>query len=167
MKLIFDNEDFEAPILQKLAEACNTEKEKISIYLNSRGGRVSVLKALLHIINSNPERFELVGFHNLSSCAFEFYMKAKCKKEILEGTIGMYHLGVTELNYTDKMKLAYDCDIAVVERKKKYHLPEIKQLMKDCEFTKKETKKILEGQDLYFQFDRLKQMEAAYIKNVK
>ena len=167
MKLIFDNEYFEAPMLEKLAEACNKPDEKISIYLNSRGGRVSILKAVLHIINSDPERFILVGYHNLSSCAFDLYMKAKCQKEILEGTIGMYHLTNTDITYTDKMKPAYDIDVAVIERKTKHYLPEIIQLMKDCEFTVKEQKKILQGKDLYFQFDRLKQMESAYLKNVK
>ena len=166
MKIILDEEDFEKAMLEKITEAYNKTEDVITMYLNSRGGRVSVLKVLLHLVNSNPERFYLVGFHNLSSCAFEFYMKAKCKKEILEGTIGMYHLGNTDITFTDRMKPAYDSDIAVIERKKKYHLPEIIQLMKDCEFTKSEQKKIKAGKNLYFQFNRMKEMEAAYFKNV-
>ncbi|WP_294203051.1 hypothetical protein [uncultured Chryseobacterium sp.] len=167
MILVLDNEPFESALLQKLADACNNTTEDIKIYLCSGGGRVSILKAMLHLINSASHRFELIGFHSLYSCAFEFYLKAECKKDLLVGTMGLCHLGITSIDFNDKGKVVWGNDEGVIQRQKQFHLPEIRKMMEDCEFHPKEKKKVESGADLYIQYDRFKEMEAAYNKNNK
>lgn len=165
MKILFHDDPFNKDMLTKFFEAVNSSDEIISIYLCSTGGHVSVMECMLHIINSDPKRFNIVGYSELSSCGFEFYLKATCKKEILNGTIGMFHQSTSDITLNDKLKPAYYFDKAVSDRKKNIFWPSLMDFMAKCEFTIKEIKKIKRGDDVYFQYDRFKEIEQAYTKN--
>lgn len=169
MKLLLHNEDFSKTFLEKLFEAYNNHKKtdgKIEIYISSNGGKLSALHAALHIINSQPEKFKIVGYAYLYSAGFEFYMCCLCEKELLPMTSGMFHLAYSPIDLNDRNRPAYASDVAEMEKNKKFYYPHAQQIMKLCEFTPSEIKKVTKGDDFYMQFDRMKEMEVAYLKNI-
>lgn len=167
MKLLYHNEAFESKMLESLIQAINDSKkeEKIEIYLFSKGGKCSIESAMTHIINSNPEKFKIIGYEYLASSAFNFFVKAKCEKELLKGTIGMYHLAVISLDYNDKMKTVDGIDDAYIKKMKTIDQPGNLEFMKQCGFTKKEIKKVNQGQDLFFQVSRMQEIVNNYSLN--
>lgn len=168
MKLLLHNEEFAKPLLEKLFESVNNHKDKdgkIEIYISSNGGKLSVLHAALNLINSNPEIFKIVGYAYLYSSAFEFYMCSLCEKILLPMTSGMFHLSYSSIYLNDRNKPNFASDVSEMEKNKKFYYPHSQNIMKLCEFTNTEIKKVNRGYDLYVQFDRMKEMEAAYIKN--
>lgn len=165
MKLLFHDQSFDKAMLQQTIDATNTNSKLIEIYISSDGGLVSILEAMLYIINSKPNRFKIIGYDELCSCAFEFYIRAKCNKELIKNTIGMYHQSTTKISINDNLKPAYYDGEAYLKRKKKYFVPNSNDIMTKCEFTPKEIKKIKKGKDVYFQYDRFKELENYYIKN--
>lgn len=169
MKLLYHNEAFESKMLESLIQSINDSKkeEKIEIYLFSKGGKCSIESAMTHIINSNPEKFKIIGYEYLASAAFNLFVKAKCEKELLDGTIGMYHLAVISLDYNDRLKTVYGIDDAYIKKMKTIDQPGNMEFMKSCGFTKKEIKKANDGQDLFFQVSRMNQIIENYSKNEK
>lgn len=165
MKLLFHDQSFDKKMLEKFFEAVNSPDEIISIYILSDGGTVAVMESMLHVISLDPKRFNIVGYSELDSCGFEFYLRAQCSKTLLPGTIGMYHQTVTDICLNDKGKASYYDGQAYLKRKKGFFYPEMIKFIDDCEMTDKEKKKIKNGDDVYFQYDRFKEIENAYTKN--
>ena len=166
MVIILDDEGFETQMLNKIADFFNEKsQEHLTIYLHSDGGRIAILDAILDLINSNPERFTLIGFNKLASCAFELYIKANCNKRLLNGTFGMYHLGYGSVNYNEKMQAVTRFDDALIKRKTELYYPQTKQFMSQCEFTAEEEQVVAEGKDLWIQTDRFIEMERVFKKN--
>ncbi len=88
------SEEFSEDVFNKFVESINIlGEENLTIYLSSRGGDYFYSQAMLNIINSNEfvNRITLIGYNLLASSAFELFFLAKCKKELIGGTIGMYH----------------------------------------------------------------------------
>lgn len=167
MKLNFHDEGFDKKMLTKFMEAVNQPDEIISIYILSSGGTVAVMEAMLHVISLDPKRFNIVGYSELDSCGFEFYIRAQCKKYLIPGTIGMYHQTCTDICLNDKGKPQYYDGEAYLKRKKKFFYPEMIKFMDQCEMTSKEIKRIKNGDDVYFQYDRFLEIEKAYTKNAE
>jgi len=86
MKLIFHNENFYKDFLEKLTKAINESnpEEVIEIYLHSNGGSTAIKEAVTNIINTNPEKFTLVGYEYLASSAFNFLRPNAEKSYCLE-----------------------------------------------------------------------------------
>jgi hypothetical protein len=167
MKLLFHDQSFDKEMLEKIFDAYNSQHKNIHIYLSSDGGSAWILDLMVEIINIDPDRFTLTGYNELSSSAFEFYIKAKCSKELLPGTIGMYHQSTREIHINDKGKPAYNSDAAFLKRKKNIFWPTLMEFIDKCELTKKEKNKIKKGDDVYFQYNRFKEIENAYTKNTR
>lgn len=167
MNLLFHDHSFDKEMLEKFFTALNSKEKLITIYISSDGGLVSVLDTILHAISLDPKRFKVIGYDELCSCGFEFYVKVNCQKTLLPGTIGMYHQSTNKIFLDDKGKPAYYDGEAYLKRKKKTFYPELLKFMDDCEMTNKEKKKIKIGKDVYFQYDRFKEIENAYTKNTQ
>lgn len=167
MKLLFHDQSFDKEMLEKFFTAVNSKEKLITIYISSDGGLVSVLESMLHIIASDPKRFIVVGYDELCSCGFEFYIRVNCQKSIIPGCIGMYHQSTNKIFLNDTGKPAYYDGEAYLKRKKKTFYPEMIKFMNDCEMTNREKKKIKKGEDVYFQYNRFKEIENAYTKNTQ
>lgn len=165
MKLLFHDQSFDKEMLEKFFTAVNSKENLITIYISSDGGLVSILDSILHVINLDPKRFNIVGYDELCSCGFEFYIKANCKKELIPRCIGMYHQSTTSVSLNDKGKATYYDGEAYLKRKQHFFYPELIKFMDQCEFTKKEKNRIKKGDDVYFQYDRFKEIENAYTRN--
>lgn len=164
MKLLLHNEDFAKPFLEKIVTAYNDHPgdcSKIEIYISSKGGKVSVCKAALHIINLEPEKFKIVGYDFLASCGFDFFIRAECEKELIMGTVGMMHQSYDTIDLNERNRPVYQSDKAAMERNK-LDFAQTQDFMKKCGFTAAEIKKVNNGDDLYFQYDRFKEVSSNY-----
>lgn len=58
----------------------NFTDEPLTIYLNSEGGSVDTMLAILHIINEKPAGFKMIGYGCLRSAAFRLFFYVNVKK---------------------------------------------------------------------------------------
>ena len=148
-------EDLLGSFIAKINEANDKGDTKIVIYLNSIGGEYHVMEAMLDIINSTPEKFELVAYGQISSCAFILFFRSMCVKYYAGGVLGMYHKVSWEIPQSDKDNL----------RLKKHINKYLEGYCKDVsnylcyklKFTAAETKDFIAGKDVYFSVERMEE----------
>ena len=154
MILTLHDQDFDAKLLNKITDAVNSDSEKITIYISSDGGFTSVCKVFLDIINSQKERFKLIGYESLCSSGFDFFVKAECEKELLPYTLGMVHQHQRKITLNNNLKPTYTDGEAVINRIKKYTVPDDKIFIERLGLSQKELREYKKGNDVYFQHDR-------------
>lgn len=167
MTLTLYDQDFDEELLTKVTEAVNSDSERITIYLYSEGGFVCICQVLLDMINKNKDRFKLIGFESLSSAGFEFFIKAECEKQLLPHTLGMIHQHQRKISLNNNLKPTYTGGESVMERVKKYTLPDEKIFIQKLKLTPKELREYKKGNDVYFQYDRFLELIENYKTNVK
>jgi hypothetical protein len=167
MTLTLYDQDFDSELLTKVTEAVNSDSERITMYICSDGGWVCVCQVLLNIINKNKDRFKLIGFENLYSSAFEFFVKAECEKELLPYTLGMIHQPTRTMSLNNNLKPFNEGNIASHERVKKYTIPKDEIFIKRLGLTPKELREYKKGNDVYFQYDRFLEVAGNYKTNLK
>lgn len=158
------NEPFETEMLTKVFEVFNNTKEVITIYISSGGGKVSIQNALTDFINCNQKRFKVVGFNNLCSSAFIFFLKIHCEKRLVPDTIGMLHQIRTEIDLDEFLKPYYRSDEAEILRQK-IQKEESQKFIKRLGLSPAEIKKYNKNDDLYFQYDRFLELVENYKQN--
>jgi len=132
------------------------EGEILDIYLNTDGGKVETLEAMLFEINRVPEKYRIIGYGHLFSCGFELFFRAKCERALCGNVVGMYHLGGADITLSETGFPTYTAGVAQKEYLKRL-LPETISLCEKLNFTKAEIKKIRACHDLYFQADRMQE----------
>lgn len=167
MTLTLYDQDFDEELLKKVTDAVNSDSEKITIYLCSEGGLVCVCHVILNIINNHKDRFKLIGFERLCSAGFEFFLKAECEKELLPYTLGMVHQHQRKITLNNNLKPTYTDGEAVINRIKKYTIPDDKIFIEKLGLTKKELRDYKKGDDVYFQHDRFLEVIDNYKTNLK
>lgn len=135
------------------SEKHKDDKEKLLIYMDSSGGDVSVMFAMIDIINNHKSFIELIGNGKLYSAAFFIFYTVKCPRKLLPGTMGMAHLIRATIDIVGN-KGYYDSDKAL----QKWTTIQNKWSMdffKDLQFTAKEMIIVKKAEELYLQTDRL------------
>ena len=104
--------------------------ENICIFLDSPGGWFCSARIMCTIINADKSRFSLIASHTVMSAAFWLFYEAKCKREILSGTVGMYHIARRDFKMKATGSMAEDFD--------EFYLKEFKacELQRCDEFSK-------------------------------
>ncbi len=139
-------------IFQKLVEVVNDLKEhqNIALYLNTIGGDLEVAEALIYLINSDPNRFLLIGNGKLWSAGFLIFYRAKCDRVLLPGITGMAHSINVTVGMNQLKKPYYEIDRANVEciaLQKAW----TDELFKQLGLSAAQIKKINSGEELFFQ----------------
>ena len=167
MILTLYDQDFYSELLTKVTEAVNSPDEEITIYLFSDGGCNSVCNVLLNIIENDRDRFKLFGYELLSSSAFEFFVKAECKKELMPLTIGMIHQGFRTVSINDNLKPSDRFNKEIIEKTKRYAKNDDENFIQKLGLTPKELREYKKGNDVYFQYDRFLEIIDNYKTNLK
>lgn len=130
------------------------EQGELSIILNSIGGKKNLTYVILDIINANADRITLISCGCYSASFFLFY-KAKCKRKMTYGNVGMMHYASSDMNMMSNGKPSYSEDENVIQNWKEdgEELKFVEQFM-----TPKELKKYKKGNDVYFTFKRMKEI---------
>lgn len=162
MILNFEREPIENNLLTRLVDAVNSTNDRIYVYISSNGGKTAIMQCIIDLINRYSDQFYLIGYDYLASAAFNLFITVKCEKTILPRTIGMYHLGRTEIDIDDRGRPFYLVDTYVKERCIKYDYPMDLEFIKKCGFTKTETTNFKKNSDVYFQYDRFLEIIESY-----
>jgi ATP-dependent protease ClpP protease subunit len=136
--------------LCRAVDDCIQKETSLRIYLNSPGGDVNSMIAIIDLINECQDAIELIGYGNLSSAAFNIFFAAKCKKQLLPYTDGMAHLPSSSLRVDARGKVIGD-DYMLAGLKSVKDLKNLFfKLFKELSFTPEELKLINDGKDVYF-----------------
>lgn len=157
--IINHDSQIEDGLFDKILDAYNNRPDEIiNLWLNSPGGLEDQTNAIIAFINRDPDRFHIVGYGDLSSCAFYLFFNTKCSKELLPNTTGMIHKAYYKgipISIDLKMKHEFKTDI-----RWKQSLSEGKgkpARLKTIGLSKNELKEFKEGKDVYFLYPRMKE----------
>lgn len=163
MLLNLHNKRFDEEMLQSVISAVNTESANITVYLSSPGGSQSVMEAMLDIVD-NDARIEVVGYDSLQSSAFEFFVKAKCRKRLLPKTLGMIHQVCFTVDLDERKKPYYEIDKAaldMLELQKK----DSQEFLRLLGLTHREEVNYNLNKNVYFHYDRFLEVVENYKRN--
>jgi hypothetical protein len=134
----------------------NSGEDKVDIYLNSNGGSSWCAQVILDIIESDSERFTLTAYGQIGSAAFTLFFKAPCIRKILPTCVGMYHQAKMRVDVNFRSRPFGQDDTAFVKALEEDFESDL-AFIKTLKFSEEEIEKYLDGQDIFFQCDRLKQ----------
>jgi ATP-dependent protease ClpP protease subunit len=133
-----------------------SQGEQKSILINSGGGDVAYCYAILHALDKVVDEVELVAAAGIYSAAFVVFYNFKGRKGILPYCKGMIHRPTISVVLDDRGTLAYKED----ECHKKTMKESEKEIIEDFSkfFTKKELAEYKKGNDVYFTYNRMKEI---------
>jgi hypothetical protein len=137
-------------------------EESVKVYLSTNGGYSYVADIIANVLNEY-KNLKLYIVNDISSAGFILSLKVKCHIEVLDNfTTAIVHLSSNDYGLTTKGNPRYPYARWLLEKSKDYYQSEIKELEKVL--TKEEMVEIKEGNDVYLDSARLKEI---YAKNNK
>lgn len=128
--------------------------ENWGIVLDSVGGQSALMKIIVEIINSRPDKVKIYC-NNAYSAAFEILWNVKCDIYFSDFTKGCVHLPKAEMFIMSNNKPAYYEDECIVKGWKE-NGDDVSHYKKFL--TKKEWKKIKKGDDIFFTYKRMRKI---------
>lgn len=128
----------------------------ITIGINSGGGNVATSRLCIDALNANKDRVTLVCLAGVYSAAFELFYRFEGKRKLTVGCKGMYHLSYEEICIASNSKPISgegDC----MQRIRAYTYERETRFAKTF-MTKPELKGLSRNEDVFFDFDRMKQI---------
>jgi len=163
--IIHINEALLPELVTSLAQAYNNldildggRMEDLVIYMCTPGGSNWATAAIIDMINEHKDHTILKAYGEVTSNGIKVLFSAKCRKEILPESIGMYHLtsntGIPTFEGNTQHNNEYG--VFMMEQTNNFgYLEEVNKLVK---FTKDELKRIKLNYDVWFNYDRLQEM---------
>jgi len=139
------------------------KEENLIIYLNTPGGEVDSMNAIIDFINHNTERIELIGNWELSSAGFDIYMKSKCNKKLLQNTIGMAHYSSASVLVNENGELSDPYNQVRFDQLRSEKAKSL-AFFKKLGLTANELKTIKAGQEQYFTYERMLELSSNSFK---
>lgn len=156
MKYFHIDSRIDKEMYSKFLEFANANgEEEWTIILYTVGGFNVIAKNILFIINNRVAATTLIC-NEAYSAGFSLFYEAKCKKVMCHNSKGMTHLAAAEMFMQSNGKPSYSEDECIVKNWKQ-------SKKKDKEWvkiflTKKEYKNYKNGKDVYFNFNRMKEI---------
>lgn len=129
--------------------------DRITIILDSAGGKNNLARIILDIINVNKNSVTLISCGIYSACFFIFY-NAKCKRKMTQGSVGMVHQGSAEVTLNGNRKPTFKEDENVIENWKEESVTDLGFVSQFL--NKKEIQSFKKGDDVYFTFKRMREI---------
>lgn len=130
----------------------------LDIYFASVGGDVSIVYAMLDLVDKNRDRTILTGYSHLFSSGFKFFFQANCEKKLLPQVDGMYHLtNIVGLKLMEGA-ITHNSEYETFLRKKLKGFPTLDETSQFVDFTEDEIDRIKNNYDEYFSYNRLEKM---------
>ena len=155
----FYNIEIDENLTKEISECIsNKDYDKVVIYLSSFGGSEWDAQVIIDMINENKDKVEVIGYGKLLSAAFLIFMDIKCKKRILDNSYGMFHQGnwSTDIRYNGNPSSDF-YKFRVKQTKSKIY-PYYVDKCKEWGFNEQELKKYKKGEDVYFSYERFKEL---------
>ena len=143
------------------------ENEILQIYLCSPGGSLDDCFVTIDMINQYKDNIVLKAFGEISSAAFIIYFQVKCKKYIMDYTIGMVHYAYMSVPSNQGGDVVPDgLDTFSYNELVKYK-DEFINFYKALGFNKRELDFLKKGKDVHFSTERLRELQACQQKQKK
>jgi len=142
--------------LQKLLDFIGNNEGELLIGIDSIGGSATIGELLLNILNLNKERVTLQCLNGVYSTAFYLFAEFEGKKLLAENSKGMWHYGKTTICIDDKGN-PFDGEDEVVKSSNKYRKAFSGRIAKKY-MNEKELQKFKKGEDVYFGYERMREM---------
>ena len=131
--------------------------EKFIVHISSSGGFISVADKIVKFIDEYPQSIHLVG-ENLFSAGLRVFLLANCSKELSPYANGLFHLSRSQIEVGPD---GFIYPTESIEQSIAYSLvalSDIKALMDQYGFSDSEKERVLNKEDVYFDYDRLSQI---------
>jgi hypothetical protein len=158
MKYFLFDKCFDDQIKEFISFINENTDDQINIILDNLGGKTAYASIIIKMINDFDtkrfnSKFTITG-NRLFSSGFVIFTKATCKKFILKDAIGAFHKArFSNIDLLTNGKPVWDSDIAQLSSKS------LNEDSISLEFmTKAELKKYNRGDDVYFNYERLKEI---------
>ena len=148
----------DADFFKEIAVLLSIKDENHTIYFSSNGGDLWLVEPIIKMINDNKERLEIIGVREISSSALSIFLGAKCKKSITKNTFATWH----------EPSFSFSVYSLSKPRNRFYEFKKesiIKGFRKDIEdeyrtwgVTDDELKRYKKGEDVYFGYERFKEL---------
>lgn len=135
-----------------------------TLYMSLDGGSIGLARTLLDMINHTDD-LTIVGTDRLYSAGLYVYTYCERPKRLVDGTRGMWHQGVYEVEINTDGKPTYISDKFNLSIHTRHHNDIILALAKKLSFTDREVKHIEKGKDVYFSYERMKEMFPDVLQN--
>lgn len=130
--------------------------EHLHIYFSSpEGGLMDVAEAIIDFINTYKDKIEITFYGENFSAGMHIFLRTECKKKVVPSTTGMYHYSWKEITMSQKGVLVNEYD--------KFSFKEMKiskendlAFLRTTKLSEKEINGIIKGKDVYFSFNRMK-----------
>lgn len=155
-KYYIHNDGLNEETIKPLIDFVNFNEGQLVIAINSTGGGQGLEAILRQMLAENSDRITLVAVAGVSSAAFKLFYQYDGKKVLTTGCIGMWHYGYRPAHIDERGKLAYTQD--------KAHVRSMKQIRPNADalaesfMNETELRKFRKGDDVYFDFERMKQI---------
>jgi len=127
---------------------------EITIVIDSGGGSNMICEAMIYMLNQKQKVTTIIM--GAFSSAMYLAVKLKGEKILTNTCLGMWHYTKWALDFNDKLKPYYKQDEGIIKnmpRNKKISETFAKSIMTTAEY-----KKYLNDDDVYFHFNRMKQI---------
>jgi ATP-dependent protease ClpP protease subunit len=155
MKIIYLDTDVNEEMKDKVLEALNEDWE-IMFYLNSWGGKAQFANFIIDQINKNKDRVTLIATLQIASAAFRIFFLSKCKREILDDTEWLAHMGQQNIKMNGKEEISNVDKWRIKEMMKEEFVQE--KLLKNLWVSKRNRKLFMQWYDIYFNTKQLRKM---------
>jgi hypothetical protein len=156
MKIKYIDGTLDVGIVSDIAEFLSEEGPKL-LYLSLDGGSIGYASTIIDMINRTPQ-LTVVGSNRLYSAGLWIFSEIKVPKELSDRTRGMWHQGTLEVTMNTDGKMTYIADKFSMRRHKQDQDDIIMGLARKLSMTDKEIEKIMKGKDVYFTYERMKEM---------
>ncbi len=92
MKYFTIDKAFDIELTKEFISFVNENEGPITIYIDSNGGELPTAQIIRDVINSDPERFEMIAVNAIRSSAFVLFFSVRCKRRVMEDATGLHHL---------------------------------------------------------------------------
>lgn len=156
MRYLLFNEALNMENGQMILDFIQASPGPVTLGLGSGGGMSSVGNFLINAFNNEKDRLTLVAMAGVYSTGFELFYGYAGPRKMTFGVRGMYHFSSQEIQIMANGRAAYDegaCQLSSMKTDRERDLQFAGMFMTD-----KELRRMKAGQDVFFDFERMKQI---------
>lgn len=157
-KFFFLNDSLKKETINEIIAFLNENDGELGIFFDSPGGEQSVAMILNRIFSEQKERITLIASGDLSSAAFFVFFMFTGKREILDLTVGEWHMSRTDIEMFSNGKIKGEWNKFCRKRVKEYEEKFIKSFNKKIGLSDKEMKDFYNGEDIIFDAQRMREI---------
>jgi len=143
-------------ILELVTFVQDNRGKNMLISIDCNGGHVTISQFLTRVLNENRDKITLLLNMEAYSAAFKLFYMFKGHRMLSKGSVGMWHEAGSYIRVSTGGKINKDSDRNFYESQKQPDIDDeefAKSFMTPSEF-----KKYRKGENVYFSFERMKQI---------